>query len=207
MPADDIRELKLFIDNDSQLYRSQTTSILKNLMTKKGQGKYDPSKAVKLWMYLVDAGAKKYVKDQGSPGQKWNEMFTKADREAVAKELNDDFEAEAKLGNYDDLVPKKYKKGQEESEEGRVFDGDRRQALVEAAEYQPSRSIDSAVAFLKKLKEALDSKKGPHAKTNLKGAITALADLIDEEGGTSFGLEDNESRALHRALLAAGKSI
>jgi hypothetical protein len=116
MASDEVRELKLYIDNDSQLYRSQTTSILKNLMTKRGQGQYDPSKAVKLWMYLVDAGAKKYAKEHGSPGDKWNEMFTKADREAVAKEMNDDFEAEAKLGNYDDLLPKKYQKKTEASD-------------------------------------------------------------------------------------------
>ena len=32
-------ELKLFTENDADLYRQQTTSILKNLATKKASGK------------------------------------------------------------------------------------------------------------------------------------------------------------------------
>ena len=53
------RELWLYIDNDAQLYKQQGLPIIKNLMTKKAQGKYDSKLAVKLYMYLVDNGAKK----------------------------------------------------------------------------------------------------------------------------------------------------
>lgn len=102
-------ELQLFIDNDGQLYRGQTTSIIKNLATKMAKGVYDRTKAEKLWMYLVESGAKKYAKD--FPGAPWNKMFSMEDRRHVAKELNDKFLDEWKEGSYRDLLPKKYQKG------------------------------------------------------------------------------------------------
>jgi hypothetical protein len=111
--SDEATELKLYIDNDSDLYHRQYQPILKNLMTKRAQGRYDSVKAVKLFMYLMDAGAKKYAKEHGSPYHrysKWNEMFPKADRLQAAKAMVDDFEAEAKTGNYDEYIPKKYRK-------------------------------------------------------------------------------------------------
>lgn len=138
-----VRELQMFIDNDADLYRQQYTPILKNLMTKHGQGRYNRQLAVKLFMYLVDNGAKKYAKEHGGLGAKWSDMFPKALRAKVAEALRDDFEAEAKLGNYDDLLPAKYKgkvsgktigEGTEVSaENGPVFTKRQRQALAEAA--------------------------------------------------------------------------
>lgn len=105
-------ELQLFIENDGQLYRGQTTSIIKNLATKMAKGVYDRTKAEKLWMYLVESGAKKYAKDSGGdwnvPGQTWHDMFSMEDRRHVAKELNDKFLDEWKEGSYRDMVPKKY---------------------------------------------------------------------------------------------------
>lgn len=101
--------LKLYIDNDGQLYHQQYLPIIKNLMTKIGRGTYDSTKSVKLWGYLCESGAKKYHREFGSPGDRWNEMFTVADRKQCAEALRDSFEAEAKLGNYDELLPKKYR--------------------------------------------------------------------------------------------------
>lgn len=79
-------ELELYIDNEGQLYNQQYLPILKNLSKKMAKGKYDQKLAVKLWMYLVDAGAKKYHKEFNGMG-KWNDMFNKATRLVVAKEL------------------------------------------------------------------------------------------------------------------------
>jgi len=90
--AAEATELKLYIDNDGQLYRSQTTSIINNLKKRLSKGTYDRTLAEKLWGYLAEAGAKKYVKDMG--GGTWHQVFSVADRKAVAKELNDDFLAE-----------------------------------------------------------------------------------------------------------------
>ena len=83
------RELKLYIDNDSQLYNSRFMPIIKNLSKKMKKGNYDKKLAIKGFMYLVDAGAKKYVKDHGGNAK---EMFSKKDRIAVASDLADEFE-------------------------------------------------------------------------------------------------------------------
>ena len=48
-------------------------------------------------MYLVDAGAKKYVKDFGGNAK---EMFSKKDRIAVASDLADEFEDAYKNKEY-----------------------------------------------------------------------------------------------------------
>ncbi len=101
-------ELKLYIDNDGQLYRGQTTSIIKNLATKMAKGVYDRTKAEKLWMYLTESGAKKYTKEFDAPGASWHNVFSMSDRRQVAKELNDDFLQAWKEGSYRDLLPKKY---------------------------------------------------------------------------------------------------
>ena len=110
MGSTEATELKLFIDNDGDLHRRQGTSILKNLATKKVRSQYKHDLAVKLFGYLVESGAKKYAKEFGSPGQPWHKMFDVPTRKRVAEELTRDFEGEFELGNYDNLLPKKYQK-------------------------------------------------------------------------------------------------
>lgn len=101
-------ELKLYIDNDGDLYRRQTTSILKNLATKKARGVYKHDLAVKLFGYLVQAGAKKYADEFEPTLRVWHQIFDAPTRRAVAEALTRDFEGEYALGNYDSLLPKKY---------------------------------------------------------------------------------------------------
>lgn len=101
-------ELKLYIDNDGDLYRRQTTSILKNLATKKARGVYQHDLAVKLFGYLVQAGAKKYADEFEPTLRVWHQIFDAPTRKAVAEALTKDFEGEYALGNYDHLLPKKY---------------------------------------------------------------------------------------------------
>lgn len=114
--ADEQHELQLYIDNDEGLYRQSMTPIQKNLITKMARGVYDHEKAKKLWMYLVENGAKKYAKEFGSEfisdreGVPWNKMFSMEDRRAVAKDFAEQFEEQAKNGEYDHLLPKKYQK-------------------------------------------------------------------------------------------------
>lgn len=83
-----MRELELFIDNDYQLYR-QAQDIGKNLKRKHEKGRYDSAKAPKLWAYLIQAGARKYVKDFGGDVRT---MFPKALRDALAIKYARDFE-------------------------------------------------------------------------------------------------------------------
>lgn len=105
--GDDATELQLYVDNDADLYRQQHQPILKNLITKMARGTYDRDKAVKLFMYLAESGAKKYTKEFGGT---WHTMFDVPTRRLAAIAWRDAFEGEAKLGNYDNYLPKKYQK-------------------------------------------------------------------------------------------------
>ena len=107
---DTATELKLYVDNDYDLHRRQTTSILKNLATKKVRSQYKHDLAVKAFGHLVESGAKKYAKEFGSPTQPWHKMFDASTRKHVAEALTRDFEDEFESGNYDQLLPKKYQK-------------------------------------------------------------------------------------------------
>lgn len=100
--ADDeaITELRLFIDNDADLYKRQTTPMIDNVKRKIKNGKYDKNKAPKLWMYLVDNGAKKYAKEYSKPSD-WNVIFPKNVRQKVAYDLAEYYFEEISLGNYD----------------------------------------------------------------------------------------------------------
>ena len=102
------RELEIYIENDSALYKRQMLPIFKNLMTKKARGQYQSKLASKLFMYLVDTGAKQYVKEFDSDNAKWNVVFDKATRQQVADSLTRSFESEAESGAYDNFIPKKY---------------------------------------------------------------------------------------------------
>ena len=86
-------ELILFVDNDGDLYRQQFMPIIENLARKIKRGVYDPTLAIKLWMYLMDAGAKKYIKDIGGLDEQenvsWNKAFPKNVREMAAKEISE----------------------------------------------------------------------------------------------------------------------
>lgn len=86
-----VDELKLFIENDQELYKRQLVPIVKNIQKKMKSGKYDHSKAPKLWMYLVDAGAKKYIKEFGDQSQMG---FPKQVRMEVAQQLADEYKEE-----------------------------------------------------------------------------------------------------------------
>ena len=109
LDKDAIRELELFVENDANIYRQTIKPIQKNLITKMAQKKYDSKLAVKAFMYAVEAGAKAYAK-QFSKAADWNKTFPKKEREEVAKRMVKGFEAEAKDGEFDDMLPKKYQK-------------------------------------------------------------------------------------------------
>lgn len=84
-------ELQLFIDNDGDLYKRSLIPIVKNIQKKMKSGKYDHTKAPKLWMYHVDAGAKQYVKEFGGDVRN---SFPKQLREKLAEEYADEYKEE-----------------------------------------------------------------------------------------------------------------
>ena len=92
------RELELYIDNTQQHYR-QKVAIFQNLQKKIKRGKFDRALAIKGLMHVVDAGARAYTKEHGSPGARPRDMFDRATRTMVAKEFLEEFEAEIEAGN------------------------------------------------------------------------------------------------------------
>lgn len=90
-------ELELYIENESSIY-NQKKSIIENIKRKMKSGRYDPKLAPKLWLYWVDAGAKKYVKEFGSGNV--DTIFNKATREHVAHGLARDYEQRIRSGEY-----------------------------------------------------------------------------------------------------------
>jgi hypothetical protein len=108
-PADEhaARELELYITSDSK-FTPMREAIYRNLMTKWARGQYDPARATQAFMYLVEAGAKAYLREFSTPGDPMDLVFNRNTRLAVAASLRDYFQVEAKLGNYSTFLPKKY---------------------------------------------------------------------------------------------------
>ena len=94
----EMKELKLYIDNDASLYRQRYMPILKNLSKKKKQGKYRKRLAQKAFMYLIDDGAKRYTKEYGGNAR---DMFPKRQRQMLAKDYVDEFEDVFKNQEFD----------------------------------------------------------------------------------------------------------
>lgn len=103
--SDAARELYLYVDNDADLHKRMIEGIRKNLVTKMARGTYDAQRAVKAFMYPMDAGAQKYAREFGGT---WHEMFSKPTRQLAAAEMAREFEYAAKDGDFDYLLPKKY---------------------------------------------------------------------------------------------------
>lgn len=83
------RELSLYIENDYALVgapNSQGKAIEKNLLQKVQNGSFDLDKSVLAWMYLMEAGAKKYAKEFAAE-RDWSKIFNKPTRELVAYEF------------------------------------------------------------------------------------------------------------------------
>ncbi len=93
-----VNELKLYIQNDSDLYNQHYFPIIKNYSKKMKKGIYDHNLAVKGFMYLVEDGAKKYAKEYGLSIQDWKNIFSKVVRERVAEELAQKFEQDYESG-------------------------------------------------------------------------------------------------------------
>lgn len=102
--SDEMRELKLYIDNDANIYRQRYMPILKNLSRKKKQGKFRSSLASKAFLYLVDDGAKRYVR---SFGGNHLDVFPKKQRKSLAKDYVEEFEQIFKDQEFDFMIMEK----------------------------------------------------------------------------------------------------
>ena len=96
--SEEMTELKLYIDNDANLYRQRYMPILKNLSKKKKKGNYRKTLAQKAFMYLIDDGAKRYVRSYGGNAR---DVFPKRQRKTLAKDYVEEFEEIFKNQEYD----------------------------------------------------------------------------------------------------------
>ena len=99
--SDAVNELDLFIMNDEDLYRQQFMPKIINLKRKMKKGIYNDELAIKLWMYLVDNAARKYVQEFGTPDQDVKDMFPKETRLQVAQIIADREKENIEQGEYD----------------------------------------------------------------------------------------------------------
>lgn len=90
-------ELELYIENDYDLVgapNSMGKNIERMLLKKVHKGKFDLLASVRAWMYLMEAGAKKYAKEFGDGERAWATMFNKPTREKVATRFAREFATE-----------------------------------------------------------------------------------------------------------------
>jgi len=83
-------ELTLYPDNEEPLYR-QKMVIFRALAKKKDRGKYNHALAPKAFASLMGVAAKKYVREPGAPGDRWNIIFSPIDRRQAAAHYADEF--------------------------------------------------------------------------------------------------------------------
>ena len=96
--SEEMKELRLYIDNDSSIYRQRYMPILKNLSKKKKKGNYRKTLASKVFMYMIDDGAKRYVRSYGGNHL---DVFPKRQRKQLAKDYVEEFEQIYKNQEYD----------------------------------------------------------------------------------------------------------
>lgn len=96
-------ELELYIDNTASIYQRVTLRTFKTLMRLRRDGIYTSARVLPIFEQIACIGAQLYAKEHGERGAKWDTMFDKPTRVEVATRMRDAFEAEAELGNYDDL--------------------------------------------------------------------------------------------------------
>ena len=97
--SDMAREIKLYSENDGQLYFQQRRPILINLGKKYKKGTFDVMKASKLWRYFIDSALKKYHKEFGT-GKDWYKLMDTHDRQLLALEMAHETKDEFDLGNF-----------------------------------------------------------------------------------------------------------
>ena len=89
--SDEAEELVLYIENDEPLYR-QEQFIFRALAKKKDRDRYEKARAPKAFAMLTNIAAKKYIREHGSPADKWNLIFSPIDRRQAALILVGHFE-------------------------------------------------------------------------------------------------------------------
>lgn len=112
MTDPEVAELVLYAENDADLWMRRRKDYMKNALRKMNAGKYELSKAVKLWRGYADEAAKKYARE--FPGAR----FSPAVRNQAAAQFARDFEAEVRAGEHETLRESLMTKAQRKANKG-----------------------------------------------------------------------------------------
>jgi hypothetical protein len=81
------RELTLYITNTGEIYQKYTVPTVARLAHRVVNGTYDPTKAVKAWLYIADIGAQQYTVEYSAKGDSSYGIFSKPTRLLCSAEL------------------------------------------------------------------------------------------------------------------------
>lgn len=186
------RELELFIENESSLDRERT-QVIKVILRKMKADQYDHKQAYKLWLPLVDAGAKDYLREVGGEGN----MFPKDLRLEMAKEYADLYKQAIENGEFDNLRVAEVIQPEEEQPQERVAESvsptessDGNEALANAV----LAKVDLALA-------AVDSSASKYASAGRQDLLR-IARELSEAISASFsapGLKDRLANLSEKA--------
>lgn len=96
-----VDKLQTFIIKDERIYNNMLKPLEKKLILKVKDDNYDHQKAVKLFMYVTNYAAEKYLRQfKYGPKRSVDSLFDKATRLQVAEELAANFEDDMKYGKY-----------------------------------------------------------------------------------------------------------
>lgn len=177
------RELELFIENSAQLYRQQLIPILKNLWRKMQKGTYDHTKAVKLWTYLADRGAKLYAREIAGDPASWPTMFTPATRRITAASLADTYRTMLEAHEFDFQGPRENPRARSsgfryltQGGTGSRVDFSRAEVQAFKRRWPASGLPDRALWFEYDARgDVVDMTPGDFSEADASGALSALA--------------------------------
>jgi hypothetical protein len=88
---DTIDEIKLYLENDGQIYAQYIIPVINGLAKKKVKGTFDKQLAIKAFKSTIEFSLKKYTKEFCSINDKWYNLLNVNDRTILASYLLSDY--------------------------------------------------------------------------------------------------------------------
>jgi hypothetical protein len=88
---DNVRELELYAVNTGGLYSAFILPTINNLAKHKARGNYSRDEAQKSWFRVATNAAKNYRREHGSMTDRFQDLFSVADRDECANRLHDNY--------------------------------------------------------------------------------------------------------------------
>jgi len=96
----EVSELRIYTDNDSDLYNRLVLPIVKAMKERLDAHTYDANLGIRPFLKVVEESAKRYTAQYCSKGDKWYEIFSLPVRTEVANQMQTYFLDEIQEGNY-----------------------------------------------------------------------------------------------------------